>query len=129
MAQSVVLKINFYLKVIRSVSSNFIHARKLKKGNAWLFLCDTWSRYLEKLQFMHTETHQISFLASQDISKEILSALKFIELLKFFIYFSLITVRDGKYGRRIKVSDLVRKDVARFNDKFYYFECATLEMF
>ena len=47
---------------------------------------------------MHTETHQISNLGSQDVFKEILS-------------------------------DLVKKDVAEFNDKFYHFEYATLEMF
>ena len=27
------------------------------------------------------------------------------------------------------LSDLVRKDVAKFNEKFYYFEYSTLEMF
>ena len=27
------------------------------------------------------------------------------------------------------LSDLVRKDVAKFNEKFYYFQCSTLEMF
>ena len=59
--------------------------------------CDTWSRYLEKLQFMLTETRQISNL-SQDVSKEILS-------------------------------DLVRKNVAEFSDKFFHFQYATLEMF
>ena len=42
---------------------------------------------------MHTETHEISNLRSQDIS------------------------------------DLMRKDVAEFNDKFYHFQYATLEMF
>ena len=74
------------------------HVKKLKNGNCWLFLCNIWSRYLQKLQFMHTETHQISNLGSQDVFKEILS-------------------------------DLVKKDVAEFNDKFYHFEYATLEMF
>ena len=34
-------------------------------------------------------------------------------------------VRDGKYRRRIKGRDIVRKDVAKFNDIFY----ATFEMF
>ena len=37
-----------------------------------MFLCDTWFGYLEKLQFMLTETRQISDLMSQDVSKEIL---------------------------------------------------------
>ena len=73
------------------------HVRKLKNGNGWLFLCDTWLRYLKKLQFMLTETRQISNL-SQDVSKEILS-------------------------------DLVRKNVAEFSDKFFHFQYATLEMF
>ena len=36
------------------------HVRKLKNGNGWLFLCDTWARCLEKLQFMLMETPQIS---------------------------------------------------------------------
>ena len=74
------------------------HVRKLKNGNGRMFLCDTWSRYLEKLQFMFTGTRQISTLRSQDVSKEILS-------------------------------DLVRKDIAEFSDKFCHFQYATLEMF
>ena len=37
--------------------------------------CDTWLRYLKKLQFMITETRQISNLRNQDFSKEILSDL------------------------------------------------------
>ena len=48
------------------------HVRKLKNGNGLLFLCDTWLRYLKKLQFMLTETRQISNLRSQDVSKKIL---------------------------------------------------------
>ena len=47
---------------------------------------------------MLTETHQISKLWSQDISKEVLS-------------------------------DLMRKDLAEFNNKFSYFYYATPEMF
>ena len=35
-----------------------------------MLLCDTWSRYLEKLQFMDTETRQSSSLRSEDVSKE-----------------------------------------------------------
>ena len=73
------------------------HVRKLKNGNGWLFLCDNWLRYLKRLQFMLTETRQISNLRSQDVSKEILS-------------------------------DLVRKNVAGFSDKFFHFQYATLEM-
>ena len=73
------------------------HVRKLKNGNGWLFLCDTWLRYLKKLQFMLTETRQISNLRSQDVSKEILS-------------------------------DLVRKNVAEFSDKFFHFQYATRDM-
>ena len=72
--------------------------RKLKNGNGRLFLCDTWLRYLKKLQFMLTKTRQILNLRSQDVSKEILS-------------------------------DLVRKNVAEFSDKFFHFQYATLEMF
>ena len=74
------------------------YGRKLKNGNTWLFLCDTWLRYLKKLQFMLTETRQISNFRSQDVSKEILS-------------------------------DLVRKNVAEFSDKFFHFQYAILEMF
>ena len=73
------------------------HVRKLKNGNGWLFLCDNWLRYLKRLQFMLTETRQISNLRSQDVSKEILS-------------------------------DLVRKNVAEFSDKFFHFQYATREM-
>ena len=39
------------------------------------FFCDTWLRYLKKLQFILTETCQISNLRSKDVSKEILSDL------------------------------------------------------
>ena len=73
------------------------HVRKFKNGNGWLFLCDTWLRYLKKLQFMLTETRQISNLRSQDLSKEILS-------------------------------DLARKNVAQFSNKFFHFQFATLEI-
>ena len=62
------------------------HVRNLKNGNGWLFLCDTWLTYLKKLQFMVTETHQISNLRSQGVSEEILSDLvrKMLPSLKFF---------------------------------------------
>ena len=76
---------------------NSYHVRKLQSGNGWLFLCNTWLRYLKKLQFMLTETCQILNLRRQDVSKEI-------------------------------VSDLVRKNVAKFSDKFFHFQYATLEM-
>ena len=55
-------------------------------------------KYLEKLQCMHTKTHQIWNLTSQYLSKEILS-------------------------------DIDRKDFAEFNDKFYHFQYATVEIF
>ena len=77
--------------------ANFTPCQKLKNGNGWLFLCDTWLRYLKKLQFMLTETRQISNLRSQDVSKEILS-------------------------------DLVRKNVAEFSDKFFHFQYTTRDM-
>ena len=48
------------------------HVRKLISR---LFLCDTWSRYLSKWLFMHSETRQISNLRSQEVSKGILSDL------------------------------------------------------
>ena len=73
------------------------HVRNLKNGNGSLFLWDTWLTYLKKLQFMLTETREISNLRSQDVSKEILS-------------------------------DLVRKNVAKFSDKFFHFQYATREM-
>ena len=69
------------------------HVRNFKNGNSWLFLCDTWLRSLKKLQFMLTETRQISNLRTQDVSKEILS-------------------------------DLVRKNIAEFSDKFFHFQYA-----
>ena len=73
------------------------HLIKLKKSNGWLFLFDTWLRYLKKLHVIFTETHQISNLKSQDVSKEILS-------------------------------DLVRKNVVEFSDKFFHCQYATREM-
>ena len=73
------------------------HVRKLKNSNGWLFLCDTWLKYLKRLQFMPTKTRQISNLRSQDISQEILS-------------------------------DLVRKNVAKFSEKFFHFQYVTREM-
>ena len=57
--------------------------------------CDTWLRYLKKLQFMLTETRQISNLRSQDVSKEILSDLvrkdvaEFSDVLFHFQYATL----------------------------------------
>ena len=64
------------------------HVRKLKNGNGWLFLCDTWSKCLEKWQFMLTETWQISNLWSQDVSKEILWDLVRTDVAKFSDKFS-----------------------------------------
>ena len=46
-----------------------------KDGSGWLFPYDTWLRYLEKMQFMVTETCQISSWRSEDVSEEILSHL------------------------------------------------------
>ena len=94
--QLMVSKINFCQRRSRSTTS--YHVRKLKNGSGWLFVFDTWSRYIKKFQFMHTETRQISNLRSADVSKGI-------------------------------QSDLVRKDVTDFNDKFYHFQNATPEMF
>ena len=76
---------------------NSYHVRNFKNGNGWLFLCDTWLTYLKTLQFMLTQTRQISILRSKDVSKQILS-------------------------------DLVRKNVAEFSDKFLHFQYATREM-
>ena len=106
-AQLMVSKINLFCQryICRYCSGipeegyqNWYHVRKLKNGNGWLFLCDTWSRCMEKLQFMLMEIHQISNLRSQDVSMMILS-------------------------------DLVRKDVAEFSDKFSHFQYAVLEIF
>ena len=71
--------------------------RNLKNGNGWLFLCDTCLTYLKKLQFMLTETRQISNL-SQDVSKEILSDLvrKNVAELKVF---SISSMQLGKCVR------------------------------
>ena len=52
---------------------NLYQVRNLQNGNGCLFLYDTWLTYLNKSQFMLTETHQISNLRSQDVPKEILS--------------------------------------------------------
>ena len=76
---------------------NFIPCQEVENGIGWLFLCDTWLRYL-KLQFMLRETRQILNLRNQYVSKKILS-------------------------------DLVRKNVAGFSDKFFHFQYVTLEMF
>ena len=73
--------------------------RKLKNGNGWLFLCDIWLRYLKKLQFMFTETR----LQISNLSSQ-------------DVYKEILT-------------DLVRKHVAEFSDKFFQFHYATLEMF
>ena len=71
------------------------NVRNLKKGNGWLFLCDTWLRYLKKLQFMLTETRQISNLRSQDVSKEILSDLVRKNVAEFKV-FSISSMQLGK---------------------------------
>ena len=58
------------------------------------FLCDTWLRYLKKLQFMLTETRQISNFRSQDVSREILSDLvrkNVAELSDQFFHFQYAT--------------------------------------
>ena len=72
------------------------HIRKLKNGNGWLFQCDTWLRYLKKMQFISYE-NKFSNFSCQDVSMEILS-------------------------------DLVRKNVAEFSDKFFHFQYATRDM-
>ena len=90
--------IDIHRRILEERYQTSYHVTKLKNGSGWLFLCDTWLRYLKKLQFMLTKTRQISNLRNQDVSKEILS-------------------------------DLVRKNVAEFSDKFFHFQYATLEMF
>ena len=75
------------------------HVRKLKNGNGWLFLCDTWSRYLEKLQFILTKTCQISNLRSQNVSIEILSDLVWKDVAEFsdnFFHFQYATLEMFK---------------------------------
>ena len=66
---------------------NSYHVRKMKNGNGWLFLCDTWLRYPKKLQFMLTETRQISNLSSQDVSTKILSDLVRKSIAEFNTFF------------------------------------------
>ena len=96
-------KINLFKKDIcrypyRDIGKKMPNFKSCQEVEKWQWLIfDNWLRYLEKLQFMLTETRQISNL-SQDVSKEILS-------------------------------DLVRKNVAEFSDKFFHFQYATLEMF
>ena len=43
---------------------NLIPCQVVQKWQ-WLFLCDTWLRYLKKLQFMLTETRKISNLSQR----------------------------------------------------------------
>ena len=43
-------------------------------------------------------------------------------------YVRLSTLRSQDFSKEI-LSDLVRIDVAKFNDKFYHFQYTTLEMF
>ena len=94
--QVMVSKINFCQRDIRRYPwgiskegyQTSYHVRKLKNGSSWLFLCDTWSRYFEKLQFMLTETRQISNSRSQDVSKEILSDLVRKDVAEFSDMFS-----------------------------------------
>ena len=62
------------------------HVRNFKNGNGRLFLCDSWLTYLKKLQFMLTETRQISNLRSQDVSKEILSDLVWKNVAEFKVF-------------------------------------------
>ena len=61
--------------------------------------CDTWSRYLEKLQFMLTETRQISNFRNQDVSEEILADLERKDVAEFsdkFSYFHYATLEMFK---------------------------------
>ena len=55
-------------------------------------LCDTWLRHLKKLQFILTETCQISYLRSQDVSKEILLDLVRKNVAEFSYKFSISTM-------------------------------------
>ena len=64
------------------------HVRRLKNGKDWLFLFDTWSTYLEKLQFILAETCQITNLRSQDVSQKILSDLVNKNVAEFSYKFS-----------------------------------------
>ena len=72
------LQIRYYFSKTQ-VTQLMVSKINLLWGNSnvygWLFLCDAWLRCLVKLQFMLTETRQISNLRSQDVSKEILSDL------------------------------------------------------
>ena len=105
-AQLMVSKFNFFCRRdncryperdIRRGIANFIPCQEVEKWQ-WLIVSIFLSRCLEKLQFILTETRQISNLRNQDTSKEILS-------------------------------NLVRKDFAKFSDKFTHFQYATLEIF
>ena len=68
------------------------HVKKLKNDNGWLFLCDTWLRYLKKLQLMLTATRQISNLRNQNVSKEILSDLVRSNFAEFSDKFSISSI-------------------------------------
>ena len=70
------------------------HVRNLKNGNGSLFLWDTWLTYLKKLQFMLTETREISNLRSQDVSKEILSDLVRKNVAKFKVFHFQYAARE-----------------------------------
>ena len=95
-----VSKINFFCQrdirryPDRDIGRKIVACQEVEKWEG--LIVSMW--HFKKLQFMFTETRQISNLWNQDVSKEI-------------------------------PSDLVRKDVAEFSDKFSHFQYATLEMF
>ena len=98
--QSMVSKINLFCQKdicrypkrdIGRKNQTSYHVRKLKNGNAWLFLCDTWLRYLKKLQFIFTETRQISSL-SQDVFLSDLVMKNFAEFSDKFFHIQYATL-------------------------------------
>ena len=95
-----VSKINFFCQrdirryPDRDIGRKIVACQEVEKWQG--LIVSMW--HFKKLQFMFTETRQISNLWNQDVSTEI-------------------------------PSDLVRKDVAEFSDKFSHFQYATLEMF
>ena len=70
--------------------------KEVECGNDLLFLCGTWSRCHEKLQFMLTGMHQNSILRSQDFLKEILSDLVHKDGAKFNVSFFISSMQLWK---------------------------------
>ena len=113
--QLMVSKINFFCQ--RDICR---YPGDLQREICRLFVCDTQLRCPEKLQFMFTETRQISKLRNQDVSMEILSGLlrkDVAELSNKFSHFHYATLKMFKAAlnnySRLKL-------INNFNFAMYY---------